>query len=159
MLFLLFQLGNDRYLLNTMQVAQVLPLIGVKQIPLMPAGVAGALNYGGKPLPVIDLNQLAVGRPAARKLSTRIVLVNYHGQNGVRKLLGLIAEKATELVRYEPDEFTDPGITNPETPYLGPVVSDAAGLMQWVDPDKLLPASITEKLFTQLDEQAAQPEA
>lgn len=158
MLFLLFQLGEDRYLLDAMQVAQVLPLIGVKQIPLMPAGVAGALNYRGKPLPVVDLNQLAFGRSAARKLSTRIVLVDYRGEDGSSKLLGLIAEKATELVRYEPEEFTDPGIANPETPYLGPVVSDATGLIQWVDPKKLLPASITEKLFTQLAEQAAQPE-
>lgn len=154
MLFLLFNIGNDRYVIDVRQVAEVLPLLGVKHIPLMPPGVAGVFNYRGKPVPVIDLNELTYGGPAAQRLSTRIVLVYYQTPAGSHHLLGLIAEKATELVRYDVDRFTEPGVTNRETPYLGPVVTEETGLTQWIDPQKLLPVSITEKLFAQLQEQA-----
>ncbi len=152
MLFLLFQLGKERYALDTRQVAEVLPLLGVKHIPLMPAGVTGILDYRGKPVPVIDLIELTLGRAAARQLSTRIVLVHLMGQEGGRHLLGLIVERATQLARYETTDFSDPGITNADTPYLGLVVSDVDGIIQWVEPDRLLPVSIAEKLFKQLQD-------
>lgn len=152
MLFLLFHIGNDRYVIDARQVAVVLPLLVIKRIPLMPSGVAGAFNYRGRPIPVVDLNELAFGRAAAARLSTRIVLVHYNDSAGNSQLLGLIAEKATELVRYDADRFSDPGIANRETPYLGPVVADEGGLIQWVDPQKLLPEYVAEKLFAQLQE-------
>ena len=40
MLFLVFELGNDRYALDVRQVAEVLPLVGVKQMPRAPQGGA-----------------------------------------------------------------------------------------------------------------------
>ena len=40
MLFLMFQLGQDRYVLDTGQVEAVLPLLATKQLPGAPAGVA-----------------------------------------------------------------------------------------------------------------------
>ena len=36
MLFLLFELGKDRYALDVRQIAAVLPLVGIKQIPKAP---------------------------------------------------------------------------------------------------------------------------
>ena len=64
------------------------------------------------------------------------------GAEGWHKgLLGLIAEKATETLRREPGEFVTSGVTNAGTPYLGPVVTDARGLIQWVEVGKLLPAA------------------
>jgi len=152
MLFLLFHIENDRYVIDVRQVAEVLPLLDVKHIPLMPPGVAGAFSYRGKPVPVVDLNELTYGRPAAKRLSTRLVLVYYSAQAGSNHLLGLIAEKATELVRHGADRFTEPGVSNRETPYLGPVVADEAGLIQWIDPQRILPGTVTEKLFAQLEE-------
>ena len=77
MLFLLFELGNDRYALDVRQIAEVLPLVAVKQIPRAPQAMTGLFNYRGAPVPVIDLSQLTLGRPSARRLSTRIVLVHY----------------------------------------------------------------------------------
>lgn len=154
MLFLLFHIGNDRYLIDARQVAEVLPLLRIKHIPRMPAGVAGACNYRGQPVPVIDLNELAYGRPAAQRLSTRIVLVHYAARDGGTHLLGLVAEKATSLVRHEPQRFADPGVANRDTPYLGPVVADEAGLAQWIEPQKLLPPAVAEKLFARLREPA-----
>lgn len=149
MLFLVFQLGPDRFALDTGTVAEVLPLVAITQIPQAPAGVAGMFNYHGAPVPVIDLSQLTMGRPAERRLNTRIVLVHYPDPNGTTRLLGLIAEKASETARREPADFVASGITNDRTPYLGPVASDARGLMQWIDVGTLLPASVRDVLFKQ----------
>ena len=147
MLFLLFELGKDRYALDVRQIAEVLPLVGVKQIPKAPQAMIGLVNYRGAPVPVINLSQLTLGRPSARRLSTRIVLVHYPDESGHTHLLGLIAEKATLTARHEPSKFVASGVTNDGAPYLGPVVTDARGLVQWVDVRTLLPPSVRDLLF------------
>ncbi len=153
MLFLQFQLGKDRYALDSSQVVEVLPLLGIKQIPQAPAGIAGAFNYRGQPVPAVDLSELALGRPARRHMSTRIIIVRYPDGNGTLHLLGLIAEKATETVHRDPADFTDSGVNNGEAPYLGPVAAAPNGLVQWIEVAKLLPASVRDVLFKQPLEQ------
>jgi chemotaxis-related protein WspB len=148
MLFLLFQLGQDRYLLDTGRVAEVLPLVAITQIPQAPPGVAGLFNYRGVPVPVVDLSQLALGRPARSRLNTRIVLVHYPDGSGGTHLLGLIAERVTETVRRDEADFVASGVSSDRTPYLGPVATDARGLLQWIVVESLLPASVRDVLFT-----------
>ena len=149
MLFLLFRLGPNRYALDCLQIAGVLPLVDVKPIPQAPSGVAGIFNYHGAPVPAIDLCLLTLGWPARHRLSTRIVLVNYPDSRGEGHLLGLIAEGATEVLRREAADFTESGVTNPAAPYLGPVTADAGGLVQWIQVERLLPASVCDVLFRQ----------
>src|SRR5439155_5987629 len=144
MLFLVFELAHDRYLLDVRQVAEVLPFVGIKQIPQAPPSVAGILNYRGAPVPVIDLSQLTLGRPAERRLSTRIVLVHYPSADGQTRLLGLIAERATQTVRREETDFVASGVTSDGASYLGPVVADARGLLQWLDVRTLLPPAVRD---------------
>ena len=146
-LLLVFQLGDDRYALEASQVAEVLPLAALTQIPQAPAAVAGLLDYRGVPVPVIDLSQLTLGRPARPRLNTRIVLVHYPDGFGATRLLGLIAERASETLRRDRSDFQVHGVTNGATPYLGPVATDARGLIQWVDAKQLLPQSVRDLLF------------
>jgi chemotaxis-related protein WspB len=147
MLFLVFQVGEDRYALDTATVAEVLPLIEITAIPLAPAGIAGLCNYHGVAVPVIDLNVLLIGRPAERRVNTRIVLVRYPDRTGALQLLGLIAERATETIRRDPADFVASGVTGRDTPYLGPVATDPRGLLQWVNAGALLPAPVRDALF------------
>jgi chemotaxis-related protein WspB len=149
MLFLVFELARDRYMLDVSQVAEVLPLVGIRQMPQLPPAVAGILNYRGTPVPVIDVSQLTLGRPAERRLSTRIVLVHYPDGVGQTRLLGLIAERATRTVRHEEKDFVASGVTSDGASYLGPVIADARGLLQWLDVRTLLPPSIRDMLFKQ----------
>ena len=155
MLFILFQLGRDSYALDAAQVAEVLPLLQVKKIPRAPAGVAGVFTYHGVPVPVLDLSELALGRPAHPRLSTRLLLVHYPVATGPKRLLGLIAEKATETLRREPGDFVAAGVKSDGAPYLGPVVNDTRGLIQWIEVDKLLPASVRDVLFKEAMEENA----
>ena len=155
MLFLLFQLGRDCYALDASHVVEVLPLVQVKKIPRAPAGVAGVFTYRGAPVPVLDLSELALGRPARPRLSTRLLLVNYPAPGGGKRRLGLIAEKATETLRRDPADFVAAGVKSDGAPYLGPVVQDARGLIQWIEIDKLLPAAVREVLFQPTAEETA----
>jgi chemotaxis-related protein WspB len=152
MLFLLFQLGVDRYAIDAAQVAEVLPLVRLKQIPAAPPWVAGAFSYHGEPVPVIDLSSLALGRPAQRRLGTRIVLVHYPqsgaaGPGADSRLLGIVVEKAISTLRRDPSDFAACGIDNAGAPYLGPVTDHPGGLIQWVSVKDMLPEPVRSLLF------------
>src|ERR1700730_12596840 len=105
MLFLVFQLGKDRYAIEAHQIIEILHLVNVKQIPRAPAGVAGIFDYHGASVPLIDLAGLALGRPSRNWMSTRIIVVKYSGVAGVTHALGLVAEQATETLRRNEEDF------------------------------------------------------
>jgi chemotaxis-related protein WspB len=147
MLFLLFNLGNDRYALEASRVVEVVPLLSLKQLPQAPKGFAGLFNYRGRPVPAIDLCQLTLSKPAAERLSTRIIIVNCPDGRGGQRLLGLIAEQATEMLRKEPKDFVDPGFKLGGAPYLGPVLLDPKGAIQWIHEQKLLSEHVRDLVF------------
>lgn len=149
MLFLLFELGNDRYALDVGQVAEVLPLVRIKEIPQSPRGVAGVFNYRGAPVPIVDLSALVLDRPAVTRLSTRLVIVHYADGRGRQRLLGVIAEHATDTIRRDPSDFVPAGVSNDHTAYLGPVTTDSRGVVQWIDVAKLLTPAVRDVLFTE----------
>ncbi|MGY2485193.1 chemotaxis protein CheW [Cupriavidus sp. CP313] len=155
-LFLLFRLGADHYALDAAEVAEVLPLTRLKQIPGTPAWVAGLMERRGQPVPVIDLPALATGVPAALRTSTRTVLVHYRRHGGeASRLLGLRLESATQTLRCPAESFVDGGIAGASPRYLGPVRHDARGLLQWVRVEALLPDDVHAMLFADTSGEAA----
>ena len=153
MLVLIYHLGKDRYALDASLVIEVLPLVELKRVPCSERGVAGVLNYRGAPVPVIDLGELALGRPSDARLSTRIILVNYSGANGEKNTLGLMAEQATETARRPRSDFVESGVAG--APYLGPVAPDPRGLLQLIEVEKLLPEALRDSLFREVAEVGA----
>lgn len=151
MTYLLFQIGADRYALEIRRIAEALPRVKLKAIPQAAAGIAGVFDYHGQPIPVVDLTALALGRPARNSFSTRLLVVNYATADSATRLLGLLAEQATTTKRFEPEDFQEAGVATPGTPYLGPVVSDARGLIQLVEVEKLLPPEVREQLWRQAE--------
>jgi chemotaxis-related protein WspB len=149
MLFLLFQMGKDRYALEASRVVEVLPMLALKQLPQSPNGFAGLFNYHGRPVPVLDLCQLTIGQPAAERLSTRIILINCPDGRGGQRLLGLIAEHATEMLRRNPRDFVDPGFKSKDARYLGPVLLDPKGAIQWIHEQHLLSEHVRNVLFAE----------
>ena len=153
MLFLLFHLGKDRYVLEAGRVVKVLPLVDLKKIPEAPQGVAGIFNYHGQPVPAVDLSELTLGQPAGERLSTRIILIHYPDESGRNQLLGLIAERATEIIRRESRDFVEPGLKLDTAPYLGPVLMDGQGPIQLVHEQRLLSDRVRDLLFCETLEQ------
>jgi chemotaxis-related protein WspB len=146
MLFLLFHLDQDRYALDAHQVIEVLPLTGIMRIRQAPPAVAGLFNYHGTLVPTIDLSQLILGRVARQRLHTRIILVQYADDHGAMQLLGLIAEKVTEVLQRDPGDFIASGVS---APYVGGVTTDSEGLIQSIQVSQLLSASVRSLLFQQ----------
>jgi len=149
MLFVLFQVGSDQYAVPASRVIEVLPLVLFKRIPQSPRGVAGAFNYRGTAVPVVDLNDMLLGTPAAERLSTRVLLVRYPMEAGTEKILGLIAERATETLRRDESDFAEPGITPSGMSCLGRVCKGPHGLIQWVEVENLLTPEMRDLLFHQ----------
>lgn len=153
MLFLLFKLGNDRYALEAGRVIEVLPLLELKKIPGAPRGVAGIFNYRGRPVAAVDMSELTLGQPAPERLSTRIIVISHPDDSGKSQPLGLIAEHATEIIRRDRKEFVEPGMPAGAPPFLGPILMDEQGAIQWVLEQRLLPESIRNILFSETIEE------
>jgi chemotaxis-related protein WspB len=149
MLFLLFQLGKDRYALEASRVVEVVPLLEMKQLPQAPNGVAGVFNYRGRPVPAVDLSALTLGQPAGERFSTRIIIVNYPDDTGTNRLLGLIAEYATETLCKDAKDFVDSGVKLGQAPYLGPILMQDPSPIQWIYEQRLLPEPVRNVLFSE----------
>lgn len=155
MLFLVFELDRDRYALDAADIVEVQTLTATKAIPGAPAWVAGVIERHGEPVPVIDLAQLALGRPSQYWRSTRLVFVHYRDTRDrddadtPPRLLGLIVERATQTRRIEREHFADSGIATPHARWLGPVASDESGLIQWIDVQQMLDDDVKALLFPQ----------
>jgi chemotaxis-related protein WspB len=152
MLFLFLQLGTDRYALEAREVVEVLPLVQFKRIPKAPLGVAGVFSYHGTPVPLIDLTELAMGRPSQAKMSTRIVLIYHLGESGKKHLIGFIAECVMETAHRAESDFVDSGVAATDAPYLGSVATDKSGIIQRIEVSSLLPESLRKQLFCDLME-------
>jgi chemotaxis-related protein WspB len=145
-LFLLVQLESECYAIEAGRIAEIVPMVAITPMPQAPAGVAGVFNYRGAPVPVIDLSQVTTGRPARRRLNTRLVLVHYADTSGQQRTLGLVAERATEMVRKDPAEFIRAGIVDAGTRDLGPFAAASRGFVRRIDIDALLPAALRQPL-------------
>jgi chemotaxis-related protein WspB len=147
-LFLLFRIGEERYALEAVEIAEVLPRVPLKPIAHAPQWVAGVFAHRGEMIPVIDLAALTFGQSARARTSTRLVLVHYRVDAGrPLQLLGLVLEQATDTLRCAPSEFKAYGLDNPQAPYLGPVREDESGLLQWIRVQDLLSAEVRALLF------------
>jgi chemotaxis-related protein WspB len=159
MLFLLFKLGNDRYAIEASRVVEVVPLLELKKIPHAPKGIAGIFNYRGNPVPALDLCEIATARSARERLSTRIIIIRHRPETGNEHLLGIIAENATETLRKNPGDFVDSGLRIGAAPYLGPVLMDPNGAIQWINEQHLFPHNLRELIALNPNSPALQLES
>jgi chemotaxis-related protein WspB len=150
MLFILFQIGRDRYALAARSILEVLPLMNLKRVPCAPVGVAGVLNYHGALVPVLNLTEMTLTEAAARCLSTRIILVNYPLEAQHLRPLGLIAEQTTIMIQLSPQDFIPSGVESDKARHLGRVARDAGGLIQWIEVERLLTPEVRDVLFHEL---------
>lgn len=147
MKLLVFHIGQDRYGLRLGAVQRVLPLLELKHLPLSPPAVAGLMNLHGQPVPVIDLALLAGAIPSADRVDTRIVVVDYASGDGEVHALGLLAERVLGVQEVDAGALADSGVQ--AAPFLGAVAGDRAGIVQLVEPARLLPPELRAALFQQ----------
>lgn len=130
MLFLVFEIGNERYCLEVSRIIEITPMVIFKKIPHAPKYVSGLFNYRGTIVPVIDLSVMIAGKQSRPLFSTRIVLVDYVSDDKTHHILGLLAEKATETISCREEDFQPSGIEVDDAQYLGDVIFDESGMIQ-----------------------------
>jgi chemotaxis-related protein WspB len=140
---LVFHIGRERYALPLASVLRVLPVARLKALPGAPHFVPGLLDLHGESVPVIDLSRLAGTPPDAVRYDTRILLVEIDAA-GRRRRLGLKAERVAGVAAID-SELADAGVAS--APWLGQVAPGAAGMLQLVDPDRLLAPDVEALLF------------
>lgn len=144
---LLFEVANQRYGLDVSEILEVVPAVDLRKLPGVPASVAGVFCYRGAIVPVLDLSQMLVGRPAQQRFSTRIVLVRYAGASGGEHVLGLLVEGAAQGLAEGVGDLMSPGVKTPEAPYLGPITTRGQGTVQLLRIGELIPETLRERLF------------
>ena len=149
MVALLFEIDGQRYGLDFTQVLKVLPSVRLRRLPRVPEYVAGVFQYRGAMVPVIDLSQLIKGHASAALLSTRIILVRHSGPSGQERVLGLLAERATESLDAGSAEILPSGVAVPEAPYLGGLSASRGGIIQYVKVEQLLSEDLRNRLFVE----------
>ena len=143
MLLLGFNIGNDKYVIDTANVVEVIPLVRLKDLPGSHDGISGLLNYHGEFVPVVDISLLCNKTTGNDTLTTRIIISRYHGD----KLLALKAEKVTEAMKIDKNAFTDSGIKVSEQGFLGDVTEHNSELLQMINIDQLLSEEVKDSLF------------
>ncbi len=138
MLCLLFQLGDAQCALDASEVAEVLTFVKLHPVHGAPPEIAGVFDYRGTHVVAVDACRLHLGRAATTRLSTRILVFDLSSEEGEQKLLGVIVERATEVLRIERENFNKPG-------RLGPVAETARGPAQLIELDRLVPAVVRER--------------
>lgn len=152
MLVLVFHVGKQRYAVDAMAVAEVVPSVPVRPVASASPWVAGLLEYRGHILPVVDLSLLLGGEPTPHRLSSRIAVCDLAQVGAVAedtpasaRRVGLLAEGATRVLRLDPDAESHPG-PRTDVRALGRLVSDGEGLIQLVRIEELLPPEIVAEL-------------
>ncbi len=131
MLLLLFYCGSECFALDCETIIEVFPKVKLKKIPGQSekdAFLAGLLNYGGKPIPVIDICQMIEKRPCSHSMHTRLILVATESH-----LLAIMAEKVTETVDLSREQFVDSGLQLKGLPFLHGVYSEGDRSIQFFD--------------------------
>lgn len=143
MLLLSFNISKERYVIETKNIVEIVPMVILKKIPGAGDIIAGMLNYHGQAIPVIDINALCSTGSARKSLTTRIILVKYRGS----RLLGVLAEKVTETINIKESNFEELGVKVSNYDFLGKITEHDDKLLQLINVDQLLTETLQDIAF------------
>jgi len=135
MQYVTFQLDNEIYGINVMQVQEVLREIDIAPVPGAPNYVIGIINLRGNVVSVIDA-RIRFGLASIERTGiSRIIVIEVHKQ-----IIGILVDSVAEVVDVKLDVIeTAPNVGNDESSqYIDGVVSWSDKLLILVDLDKLL---------------------
>lgn len=105
--YLLFQLRNEQFGLDVMQVREIIGLQRITAVPHMPPYVRGVINLRGKVVPVIDLRTRLGFKPEDFHARTCTIVVETPSPRG-ELLIGLVVDAVSEVVHIPPELIQAP---------------------------------------------------
>jgi chemotaxis-related protein WspB len=116
----LFQVGEQQYALNSRAIVAIVPFVET---------IAGAINYHGTLIPLIDLSQLIQHQPSRPCFGTRIMVIDTGGESGLPETIALLAEQVVDTINVRSDMLRPvPALLGEglgSAPYLGAMILHA----------------------------------
>lgn len=95
--YLLVQVGEDLCLLPLDRVRRIVRELAVTPLPGTTAALKGLAEFGGEPLPVLDLGQLVKAAPGPNPPYS-VTVIAWAGPAEARELVGLAVDGVLEVV-------------------------------------------------------------
>jgi purine-binding chemotaxis protein CheW len=120
---LLVRAGEYACALPLTAVRRVVRALTVHPLPGALGELEGLAEFGGEPLPVLNLARL-IKAPTGANPAFPVTVVVWVGSGGVREMVGLAADAALEVVHVPPASVVagDGGLLAGEAPVAGEVV-------------------------------------
>jgi len=114
-----FQLGDDEFGADIMDVKEIIRVPDITKVPNAPIYVEGACNLRGNVLPVIDGRTRFNLERKTKDESSRVLVIDVDG-----KATGIVVDKVSEVIRVNTDHIEEPPqiIKNVDSDYLNGVV-------------------------------------
>lgn len=110
MLFLQIQIDENYYILDISKVIEIIPIVSITNSDYNNDFVVGDINYRGMVVPVIDLTKMIANRETRQFLSSRIIIIEFANQKGIKNQIGILAENITDIVSFDQEDFQDKNI-------------------------------------------------
>jgi chemotaxis-related protein WspB len=129
-----FQVGDQQYAMASHHIQEILPAVDLYPIDSPRPDLAGLLNYHGRMIPVLDLNQLMKGRSSHRHFGTRIVLLN---QTPNQPQMAFLAERIIDTLTLDQRTLVDVPQEFDQAPYLGQMILQHESIIRCFLPEGL----------------------
>jgi len=146
-----FRIGNETYGVRIAAVREIVRVPEITSVPNAPESIEGVINLRGKIIPVMDLRKRFGLAEINTDKKNRILVVELEN-----KLLGLIVNSASEVLKIPPSDIEAPGavLAEGESGYVIGVGKLKGRLIILLDIAKLLHRPEFKRL-----EEAAEPVA
>jgi len=146
-----FRVGNETYGVRIAAVREIVRVPEITSVPNAPEIIEGVINLRGKIIPVMDLRKRFGLAEIVTDKKNRILVVDLEN-----KLLGLIVNSASEVLKISPSDIEPPGtvFAEGESGYVTGVGKLKGRLIILLDINKLLHRPEFKRL-----EEAAEPVA
>ena len=144
-----FRIGNETYGVRISAVREIVRVPEITSVPNAPETIEGVINLRGKIIPVMDLRKRFGQADVQPDKKNRILVVELEN-----KLLGLIVNSASEVLKIPPSEIESPGsmLAEGESTYVTGVGKLGGRLIILLDIAKLLQRPEYKRI-----EEAAEP--
>jgi purine-binding chemotaxis protein CheW len=144
-----FRIGNETYGVRIAAVREIVRVPEITSVPNAPETIEGVINLRGKIIPVMDLRKRFRLAEIVTDKKNRILVVELEN-----KLLGLIVNSASEVLKISPSDVEAPGtlFAEGESGYVTGVGKLKGRLIILLDINKLLHRPEFKRL-----EEAAEP--
>ncbi|KTT57823.1 membrane protein [Pseudomonas oryzihabitans] len=149
--FLIFQLGNERYGVNTGCVREIIEYGAVTTVPLLPPALRGVINLRGAAVPVMDLGVRFHDQVTETSRRSCIVVLETQVQ-GATQLFGVVVDAVCEVLEIADGIEPAPRFgASIRTDYISGMTRQGAGFVVLLDMERVL----GEDELTQLAELSA----